>query len=85
MGKIDSTFKSLHFENIALPDDYEGMPAEICRNLRNQIDEIEKEIEKFEARRKIYLAILEDDEDALLAIMKNDKELLLDVINELSV
>ena len=47
--------------------------------------EIEKEIEKFEARRKIYLAILEDDEDALLAIMKNDKELLLDVINELSV
>ena len=45
--------------------------------------EIKKEIEKFEARRKIYLAILEDDEDALLAIMKNDKELLLDVINEL--
>ena len=50
-----------------------------------RIKEIEKEIEKFETRRKIYLAILEDDEDALLAIMKNDKELLLDVINELSV
>ena len=50
-----------------------------------RIKEIEKEIEKFEARRKIYLAILEDDEDALLAIMKNDKELFLDVINELSV
>lgn len=50
-----------------------------------RIKEIEKEIEKFEARRKICLAILEDDEDALLAIMKNDKELLLDVINELSV
>lgn len=50
-----------------------------------RIKEIEKEIEKFEARRKIYLAILEDDEDALLAIMKNDKELLLDVINGLSV
>ena len=50
-----------------------------------RIKEIEKEIEKFEARRKIYLAILEDDEDALLAIMKKDKELLLDVINELSV
>lgn len=49
-----------------------------------RLKEIEKEIEKFEARRKIYLAILEDDEDALLAIMKNDKELLLDVINELS-
>ena len=48
-----------------------------------RLKEIEKEIEKFEARRKIYLAILEDDEDALLAIMKNDKELLLDVINEL--
>ena len=50
-----------------------------------RLKEIEKEIEKFEARRTIYLAILEDDEDALLAIMKNDKELLLDVINELSV
>ena len=50
-----------------------------------RLKEIEKEIEKFEARRKIYLAILEDVEDALLAIMKNDRELLLDVINELSV
>lgn len=47
-----------------------------------RLKEIEKEIEKFEARRKIYMAILEDDEDALLDIMKNDKELLLDVINE---
>ena len=47
-----------------------------------RLKELEKEIEKLEARRKIYLAILEDDEDALLAIMKNDKELLLDVINE---
>ena len=47
--------------------------------------ELEKEREKLEARRKIYIAILEDDQDALLTIMKNDKELLLDVINELSV
>ena len=47
--------------------------------------ELEKEREKLEARRKIYIAILEDDEDALLTIMKKDKELLLDVINELSV
>ena len=50
-----------------------------------RLKELEKEIEKLEARRKIYMAILEDDEDALLTIMKNDKELLLDVINELSV
>ena len=47
-----------------------------------RLKELEKEIEKLEARRKIYMAILEDDEDALLAIMKNDKELLLDVIDE---
>ena len=40
--------------------------------------EIEKEIEKFEARRKIYLAILEDDEDALLAVMKKSKSLKLE-------
>ena len=50
-----------------------------------RLKESEKEIEKLKARRKIYMAILEDDEDALLDIMKNDKELLLDVINELSV
>ena len=57
MGKIDSTFKSLHFENIALPDDYEGMPAEICRNLRNQIDEIEKEIKNVQKQMKDFLSV----------------------------
>ena len=60
-----------------------GIPFSMKLRETRRIKEIEKEIEKFEARRKIYLAILEDDEDALLAIMKNDKELLLDVINEL--
>ena len=48
-----------------------------------RLKEVEKEREKLEARRKIYIAILEDDEDALLTIMKKDKELLLDVINGL--
>lgn len=48
-----------------------------------KIKRLEKENEKLEVRRKIYIAILEDDEDALLTIMKNDKELLLDVINGL--
>lgn len=51
-----------------------------CMKLKNK--RLEKEIEMLKARRKIYMAILEDDEDALLDIMKNDKELLLDVINE---
>ena len=51
--------------------------------IKLKIKRLEKENEKIEARRKIYLAILEDDEDALLAIMKKDKELLLDVINGL--
>ena len=57
MGKIDSTFKSLHFETISLPDDYEGMPAEICRNLRNQIDEIEKEIKNVQKQMKDFLSV----------------------------
>ena len=48
-----------------------------------RLKELEKEREKLEARRKIYIAILEDDEDALLTIMKKDKELLLDVISGL--
>lgn len=52
-----------------------------CMKLKNK--RLEKEIEMLKARRKIYMAILEDDEDALLAFMKNDKELLLDVINGL--
>ena len=51
--------------------------------MKLKIKRLEKENEKLEARRKIYMAILEDDEDVFLAIMKNDKELLLDVINEL--
>ena len=51
-----------------------------CMKVKNK--QLEKEIEMLKARRKIYMAILEDDEDALLDIMKNDKELLLDVINE---
>lgn len=51
--------------------------------MKQRIKRLEKETEKLEARRKIYIAILEDDEDALLTIMKNDKELLLDVINGL--
>lgn len=50
--------------------------------MKLKIKRLKKEIEKLKARRKIYMAILEDDEDALLDIMKNDKELLLDVINE---
>ena len=37
-----------------------------------RLKESEKEIEKLKARRKIYMAILEDDEDALLDIMKID-------------
>mgnify|MGYP002542663999 CR=1 FL=1 len=57
MGKIDSTFKSLHFETISLPDDYEGMPAEICRNLRNQINEIEKEIKNVQKQMKDFLSV----------------------------
>ena len=51
--------------------------------MKLKIKRLEKENENFEARRKIYITILEDDEDALLAIMKNDKELLLDVIDGL--
>lgn len=58
-----------------------GLWNSFCMKLK--IKRLEKENENFEARRKIYIAILEDDEDALLAIMKNDKELLLDVIDGL--
>lgn len=45
-GKIDSAFKSLHFEMIHLPDEYDGMPAEICRNLNRRIESISNQIQQ---------------------------------------
>lgn len=38
--KLDAIFKSLHFERLFLPDEYEGTPAESCRRLEAEIEEL---------------------------------------------
>lgn len=45
-GKIDSAFQSLHFEVMHLPEGYDGMPAEICHNLNQKIDEIGRQMKE---------------------------------------
>lgn len=42
--QIDAIFKSLHFERIFLPDEYEGTPEEAYQNLLKEIDKITVEL-----------------------------------------
>lgn len=44
-GKIDSAFRSLHFEKMDVPEDYEGMPAEICRSLKRRMELLDQQSE----------------------------------------
>lgn len=43
--KVDSVFKSLHFEQIELPDEYQGAPREAYRQLEKEIVSIGKQLE----------------------------------------
>lgn len=45
-GKIDSVFRSLHFEQIQMPDDNKGEPAQICRDIKKQIGILDQQIEE---------------------------------------
>ena len=42
--KADAVFRSLHFERIEIPPDYQGTPDEACRKLTQEIFEIQKEM-----------------------------------------
>lgn len=42
--RIDAILKSLHFERIFLPDEYDSTPAEACRTFENELDELNEEI-----------------------------------------
>lgn len=44
-GKIDSAFRSLHFEKMDVPEDYKGMPAEICRSLKRRMELLDQQSE----------------------------------------
>lgn len=89
-GKIDSIFKSLHFETIQIPKEYEGKPAYICRDakkkikhcnvvlesLREQMKEclIEKESQLFGVRYYLEEKYNNFDVRKLAAIMDNEQE-----------
>ncbi|MFI3171472.1 MAG: V-type ATPase 116kDa subunit family protein [Eubacteriales bacterium] len=43
--KSDAIFKSLHFERLHLPDDYDGHPANACHQLESKIQELSQAID----------------------------------------
>lgn len=44
-AKIDAVYKSMHFEQIYIPDEYHGTPLSEVRSLQNQIKDINKRIQ----------------------------------------
>lgn len=46
--KSDAIFKSLHFERLRLPDEYNGEPSHACSQLESSIDELTKKIENID-------------------------------------
>ncbi len=46
ISKVDSAFRSLHFERINIPMEYVGMPEEACVSLQNDIDDTKKSIKE---------------------------------------
>ena len=43
--KVDAVFRSLHFERIEIPPQYKGTPEQACRDLTQQIFDIQKEMD----------------------------------------
>lgn len=43
--KIDAIYKSMHFERIFLPDEYEGTPEEAAKGLQNKIEALNNQIQ----------------------------------------
>lgn len=56
MGKVDSVFKSLHFQLINIPDDNEGIPSVICRNMEEQIELLDQQIYAVQKKIGEYLS-----------------------------
>lgn len=46
--RIDAILKSLHFERIFLPDEYDSTPSEACNALEQKIDALEKQIQNID-------------------------------------
>ena len=43
--KVDAVFRSLHFERIEIPPQYKGTPEQACRDLAQQIFDIQREMD----------------------------------------
>lgn len=54
-GKVDSVFKSFHFEQMQLPKDYEGMPAVICQSIKEEAEHLDQQIQDVQRDMKEYL------------------------------
>lgn len=48
--KVDAIYASMHFEQLFLPDEFQGTPAEICRNLDEKIASAKAAIQETESQ-----------------------------------
>lgn len=56
-GKIDSIFKSLHFEYVQIPKEYEGKPAFILRDAKKKLKKINTRLADLKDQMKKYLSV----------------------------
>lgn len=70
--QLDAIFKSLHFERLHLPDEYEGTTREVCRKLEEEIAALNTEILSTDDKIR---AAFKDDGPKLLAVRKRLTEL----------
>lgn len=54
--KVDAVFRSLHFEKISIPAQYEGTPEKACQELNRKIFEIQKEMDRIDQEAADMLA-----------------------------
>lgn len=40
--KVDESFEALHFEQVKIPDNYSGTPAQACMNIESQFQKLMK-------------------------------------------
>lgn len=56
--KVDAVFRSLHFEKIELPDEFQGTPSDEYRNLVRNIYDAGQEIDKLDKKTGEMLSLL---------------------------
>lgn len=72
ISKVDSAFRSLHFEKISIPMEYVGMPEEACASLQKDIEDTKRRIQEV---RKEIRALMDSHGKELLGSRKRLQEL----------